>query len=174
VGHCREYGFPSWPALKAHFEQVSAQGATSQAAFSVVVLDDDATPMQFVVNLLQEVFEKTLEEARQIMLNAHNHGVGVCGVYDRWEDAEAKAAAATNLTREHRHPLKVTSTYGDAALRRVRTQEQFSPDEWVPREQWARETSLAAAWRRTSVWREPRRFDSPMIQCWWSLSTDAR
>jgi ATP-dependent Clp protease adapter protein ClpS len=139
----REYGFPSWPALKAHIEQVSAQGATSQAAVSVVMLDDDATPMQFVVNLLQEVFEKTADEARQIMLDAHNHGVGVCGVYNRWEDAEAKAAAATNLAREHRHPLKVTSTYGDAALRRVRTQEQFSPDDWVPREQWARETSLA-------------------------------
>jgi ATP-dependent Clp protease adapter protein ClpS len=114
----REYGFPNWPALKAHFEQVSARGAASQAAFSVVVLDDDATPMQFVVNLLQEVFEKTLEEARQIVLDAHNHGVAVCGVYHRREDAEAKAAAATNLAREHRHPPKVTSTYGDAALRR--------------------------------------------------------
>jgi hypothetical protein len=68
----REYGFPRWPALKAHIEQVCAQSATEQrAAFSVVVLNDDATPMDFVVHLLQEVFEKSEDEARHIMLDTH-------------------------------------------------------------------------------------------------------
>jgi ATP-dependent Clp protease adaptor protein ClpS len=138
----RGYGFSSCPALKADIKQGSAATATAQAAHRVVLWNDDATPMQFVVNLLQEVFEKSADEARQVMLDAHNHGVGVCGVYDRLEDAETKVTAAANLARQHGHPLKLTRTYGDRELK-IRPQTPFSLDERVPREQWGRETSLA-------------------------------
>jgi len=109
----REYGFPSWPSLKAHIQQVSGRAGT--APHSVLMCNDEATPMAFVVYLLQHVFEKSEDDAHEIMLDTHHHGVGVCGVYDRREDAEAKVAEAKALARQHGHPLELTYAYGDAA-----------------------------------------------------------
>jgi ATP-dependent Clp protease adapter protein ClpS len=159
----REYGFASWPALKAHIEQICMQVATKQAAFSVVVLNDDATPMDFVVRLLQQVFEKSADEARQIMLDTHNHGFGVCGVYGRWEEAESKVAAAMNLAQEYRHPLRVTSTFGDAESGASSRIPSFS---WMSgcRASGGRAKPRShVAWRRTSAWQEPNGSDSTVM-----------
>jgi ATP-dependent Clp protease adapter protein ClpS len=109
----REYGLPSWQSLKAHIEQVSGRAGT--APHSVLIWNDDATPMDFVVHLLKVVFLKTADHAHQIMLDTHNHGVGVCAVYDRLDEAEAKVAQARDLARQHGHPLELTYAYGDAA-----------------------------------------------------------
>jgi ATP-dependent Clp protease adapter protein ClpS len=111
----REYGFLSWQSLKAHIEQVSGRAARAAAPHSVLIWNDDATPMEFVVDLLKVVFLKTADHARQIMLDTHNHGVGVCAVYDRLDEAEAKVAQARDLARRHGHPLELTYAYGDAA-----------------------------------------------------------
>jgi ATP-dependent Clp protease adapter protein ClpS len=109
----REYGFPSWQSLKAHIEQTSGRAGT--VPHSILIWNDDATPMDFVVHLLQVVFLKTADNARQIMLDTHNHGVGVCAVYDRLDEAEAKVAEARDLARQHGHPLELTYAHGDAA-----------------------------------------------------------
>lgn len=111
----REYGFSSWQSLKANIEQVSGRAATATAPHSVLIWNDNATPMEFVVHLLKVVFLKTADHARQIMLDTHNHGVGVCAVYDRLDEAEAKVAQGMDLARQHGHPLELTYAYGDAA-----------------------------------------------------------
>jgi uncharacterized protein YegJ (DUF2314 family) len=79
--------------------------------------NDENTPMEFVCYLLETLFEMDAEKARQIMLDVHHRGVRVCGVYDRQQDAVAKAAAATKLAREHGHRLRVTYAYGNARMR---------------------------------------------------------
>ena len=111
----REYGFPSWRLLKAHIEQAS--GRAGAAPHTVLMWNDDATPMEFVVYLLKHVFQKNEDEAREIMLDTHHHGAGVCAVYNRLEDAEAKVAEARALARQHGHPLELTYAFGDAAQR---------------------------------------------------------
>jgi ATP-dependent Clp protease adapter protein ClpS len=93
----REYGFPSWPALEVHIEQVSAGSTKVAPSYIVLMWNDNDTPMEFVCYLLKTIFEFDTEKAKQIMLDTHNRGVGVCGVYDRRQDAEAKIAAATTL-----------------------------------------------------------------------------
>jgi ATP-dependent Clp protease adapter protein ClpS len=104
----REYGFPSWPSLKAHIEQVSGRAGGGTASHTVLLWNDDATPMAFVVYLLKHVFQKSEEEADQITLDVHTHGVDVCAVYDRLEDAEARIDEAKALIRQHGHPLELT------------------------------------------------------------------
>jgi ATP-dependent Clp protease adaptor protein ClpS len=71
----------------------------------VLLLNDDHTPMEFVVHLLQELFDMEHDVAVNLMLHIHHHGVGECGVY---AEAEAKTmvAAALALAREHEHPLQ--------------------------------------------------------------------
>jgi ATP-dependent Clp protease adapter protein ClpS len=113
----REYGFSSWQSLKAHIDQVSGRAARATTPHSVLIWNDNATPMEFVVHLLKVVFLKTADDARQIMLDTHNHGVGVCAVYDRLDEAKARVAQATGLARKHGHPLELTYAYGDAAKR---------------------------------------------------------
>ena len=111
----REYGFPSWQSLMAYIEQVSGRAASGTTPHSVLMWNDNATPMEFVVHLLQVVFLKTADNARQIMLDTRNRGVGVCAVYDRLDEAEAKVAQARDLARQHGHLLELTYAYGDAA-----------------------------------------------------------
>jgi ATP-dependent Clp protease adapter protein ClpS len=112
----REYGFPSWPALKAHIEQVPAGSTTVAPMHRVLMWNDDNTPMEFVCYLLETLFEMDAEKAKQIMLDVHHRGVRVCGVYDRQQDAVAKVAAATKLARERGHQLRVTYAYGNAGM----------------------------------------------------------
>jgi ATP-dependent Clp protease adaptor protein ClpS len=75
--------------------------------YRVLLLNDDYTPMEFVVLVLEHFFNKSREEATRIMLHVHNHGVGVCGVYT-FEVAETKVAQVLDLARRSDHPLKCT------------------------------------------------------------------
>ena len=73
--------------------------------FRVMLLNDDYTTMEFVVEVLQTVFLKPIEEATRIMLNVHRAGVGICGVYPL-EVAETKVESVHNLAHDHGFPLK--------------------------------------------------------------------
>lgn len=75
--------------------------------YKVLMLNDDYTPMEFVVMVLERFFNKSHEEATQIMLHVHQKGVGVCGVYT-YEVAETKVAQTTEIARQHQHPLQCT------------------------------------------------------------------
>ena len=75
--------------------------------FAVVLHNDDFTPMEFVVYVLQEVFHHPFERAEQIMLSIHNDGMGVAGVY-RFEIAEQKAYDTAEEAKENQYPLKIT------------------------------------------------------------------
>ncbi len=73
--------------------------------YRVLLLNDDYTPMEFVVLVLQDVFNKTREDAMRIMLHVHNKGVGECGVYP-FEVAETKVARVMDAARKNQHPLQ--------------------------------------------------------------------
>lgn len=72
--------------------------------FKVVLLNDDYTPMDFVVEILEVFFSMSREKATQIMLKVHVHGKAVCGIYTR-DIAETKAAQVNQYARENQHPL---------------------------------------------------------------------
>jgi ATP-dependent Clp protease adaptor protein ClpS len=73
----------------------------------VLLMNDDYTPMEFVVSILMGIFNKTSEEATQIMLNVHQSGVGTCGVYT-FEVAETKVAQVMDSAKRAQHPLQCT------------------------------------------------------------------
>lgn len=73
--------------------------------YRVVILNDDYTPMEFVVFILEKIFNMSGEEAYKVMLHVHNHGVGVCGVFT-YEVAETKVAQVLELARRNEHPLQ--------------------------------------------------------------------
>jgi ATP-dependent Clp protease adaptor protein ClpS len=75
--------------------------------YSVVLLNDDYTPMEFVVELLQRFFYMNREKATQVMLHVHTRGKGVCGVFTR-EVAETKVMQVNQYARDHEHPLLCT------------------------------------------------------------------
>ena len=75
--------------------------------YKVMLLNDDYTTMEFVVEVLMGVFSKSIEEATRIMLNVHHQGFGLCGVYT-FETAETKVETVHSLAREHSFPLKCT------------------------------------------------------------------
>ncbi|RYE85454.1 MAG: ATP-dependent Clp protease adapter ClpS [Hyphomicrobiales bacterium] len=73
--------------------------------YRVLLLNDDYTPMEFVVLILQDVFNKTREDAMRIMLHVHNQGVGECGIYP-FEVAETKVTRVMDTARKNQHPLQ--------------------------------------------------------------------
>ena len=75
--------------------------------YKVLLLNDDYTPMEFVIHVLERYFAKPHEEAIEIMLHVHRRGVGVCGVYT-FEVAETKVAQVIELARRNQHPLQCT------------------------------------------------------------------
>lgn len=75
--------------------------------YKVLILNDDYTPMEFVVHVLERFFNKNREEATAIMLHVHRKGVGVCGVYP-YEIAETKVNHVVDFARKHEHPLQCT------------------------------------------------------------------
>jgi ATP-dependent Clp protease adaptor protein ClpS len=75
--------------------------------FKVLLLNDDYTPMDFVVVVLQTVFAMSREKATQVMLQVHREGMGVCGTYVR-EVAAAKVDQVIDIARRHQHPLQCT------------------------------------------------------------------
>ena len=78
-----------------------------QPMYKVLLLNDDYTPMDFVVHVLQRIFGMDHEKATQIMLQVHTRGVGVCGVYTR-DIAETKVALVNQFARKNQHPLLCT------------------------------------------------------------------
>jgi len=77
------------------------------AMYKVLMLNDDYTPMEFVVDVLEAVFSKGHDEAMKIMLHVHQRGVGVCGVFT-YEIAETKVTQVMDLARQEQHPLQCT------------------------------------------------------------------
>lgn len=75
--------------------------------YKVMLLNDDYTPMDFVVVVLQTVFAMSREKATQVMLQVHREGMGVCGTYTR-EVASAKVEQVIEIARKHQHPLQCT------------------------------------------------------------------
>jgi ATP-dependent Clp protease adaptor protein ClpS len=73
--------------------------------YRVLLLNDDYTPMEFVVLVLQDVFNKSREDAMQIMLHVHQKGVGECGVFP-YEVAETKVTRVMDTARKNQHPLQ--------------------------------------------------------------------
>jgi ATP-dependent Clp protease adaptor protein ClpS len=73
--------------------------------YKVVLLNDDFTPMEFVVHILQKFFGYGREKSTQIMLHVHTRGRGVCGVFSR-DVAETKVVQINDYSRENQHPLK--------------------------------------------------------------------
>jgi ATP-dependent Clp protease adaptor protein ClpS len=73
--------------------------------YRVLILNDDYTPMEFVVHVLEQFFSKDREAATRIMLHVHNHGAGECGVYT-YEVAETKVTQVMDFARKHQHPLQ--------------------------------------------------------------------
>ena len=73
--------------------------------YRVLLLNDDYTPMEFVVLVLRRYFNKGPEEATRIMLHVHHHGVGECGVFT-YEIAETKVTQVMDYARKHQHPLQ--------------------------------------------------------------------
>ena len=75
--------------------------------YRVLILNDDYTPMEFVVYVLERFFNKSREDATRIMLPVHQHGVGVCGVFP-YEVAETKVNQVMDFAKENQHPLQCT------------------------------------------------------------------
>ncbi len=75
--------------------------------YKVILLNDDYTPMEFVVVILERFFYKNREEATRIMLHVHQKGIGICGLYTR-EIAETKVRQVLAFAQEHQHPLQCT------------------------------------------------------------------
>jgi len=75
--------------------------------YKVLLLNDDYTPMEFVIFVLEQFFGKGHEEATRIMLHVHQQGVGICGVFT-YEVAETKVTQVMDFARQHQHPLQCT------------------------------------------------------------------
>ena len=75
--------------------------------YKVIMLNDDYTPMEFVVHVLERFFAMNTEQATQVMLRVHRRGVGICGVFP-YEVAETKVTQVMDFAREHQHPLQCT------------------------------------------------------------------
>jgi ATP-dependent Clp protease adaptor protein ClpS len=73
--------------------------------YVVLLVNDDYTPMDFVVHVLEKFFNKNEDEAKHIMLEVHEKGEGICGIFTR-EVAETKAARVVQYAQEHQHPLQ--------------------------------------------------------------------
>jgi len=75
--------------------------------YNVILINDDYTPMEFVIDILQIFFNKKKEEATQIMLHVHKKGIGVCGTYT-YEVAESKCKSVITYAKKNEHPLQCT------------------------------------------------------------------
>jgi ATP-dependent Clp protease adaptor protein ClpS len=73
--------------------------------YRVLILNDDYTPMEFVVHVLERFFNKDAEAATKIMLHVHHHGIGECGIFT-YEIAETKVTQVMDFARKHQHPLQ--------------------------------------------------------------------
>ena len=99
------------PAGREEFEREEETGCSAEfeepPMYQVLLLNDDYTPMDFVVSILQNVFHKSPGDAESIMLSVHNNGSAVCGIYP-YEIAETKVARVARLAADAGHPLRCT------------------------------------------------------------------
>ena len=101
--------------MSGEFDQDNEQGLALETRtktkrpplYKVLLLNDDYTPMEFVVHVLERFFSKTRDEATNIMLHVHQKGAGVCGVFS-FEIAETKVVQVMDCARENQHPLQCT------------------------------------------------------------------
>jgi len=100
-------GFKNGDDLKTGVVTKTRPKTKRPSLYKVLLLNDDYTPMEFVVYVLERFFNKQREEATRIMLHVHQKGVGVCGVYT-YEVAETKVTQVMNFSRQHQHPLQCT------------------------------------------------------------------
>ncbi len=77
------------------------------ALYKVLLLNDDYTPMEFVVLTLQRYFRMSIEDATRVMLHVHQRGVGICGIFT-YEVAETKVTQVMDFAKQHQHPLQCT------------------------------------------------------------------
>ena len=98
--HCLEHGAPPRPVAPELLDATEVQ---------VILLNDDATPMQFVADVLQRFFGMDAEEAKEVVLEVHRNGKGLCGLYSR-ETGTAMAAQVLAYARRHGHPLRCITT----------------------------------------------------------------
>ena len=75
--------------------------------YNVLILNDDYTPMEFVVYVIQKCFNKNQDEATQIMMHVHKKGIGICGIYT-YEVAEEKSKSVIDFAKKNHHPLLCT------------------------------------------------------------------
>jgi ATP-dependent Clp protease adaptor protein ClpS len=94
-----------------HHRDLAVETAKPKTArpplYQVILINDDFTPMDFVIEVLQQFFGMNREKATQIMLDVHTRGRGVCGVFTR-EVAESKVTQVNEFSRQHQHPLLCT------------------------------------------------------------------
>jgi ATP-dependent Clp protease adaptor protein ClpS len=86
-------------------DQTSSHSENGNTLYRVMLLNDDHTTMEFVVDVLQRFFDLARDDAMRLMLQTHHQGVGVCGVYPEPE-ARATVAAVVAFAQQHQHPLK--------------------------------------------------------------------
>lgn len=99
---------PNWKTGQSTGVATRAKPKTKKPSlYKVLLLNDDYTPMEFVVAILEQFFNKDRAEATRIMLHVHQHGVGLCGVFT-YEVAETKVAQVIDFARRHQHPLQCT------------------------------------------------------------------
>ena len=101
---------PEQPDLTDNFDLAVEEERPSvkkPPLYRVVLLNDDYTPMEFVVEILETIFGMERTRATQVMLEVHTKGKGVCGVYN-YEIAETKVAQVMGIAKQHQHPLLCT------------------------------------------------------------------
>jgi ATP-dependent Clp protease adaptor protein ClpS len=103
----------------------------SAGIWCVLMFNDTATPMEFVVRLLQKVFQKDADEAQRITLDTHHNGITICAVYNRREHAVSKVAEACRLAREHGHPLLLRYACGDVVLEPMLSRREMIIIKWL-------------------------------------------
>jgi len=99
-----EKDLPIWQDDDSTVVEQSRPKLKKPRMFQVVLLNDDYTPMEFVVELIEQFFFKSRENATQIMLKIHTEGKGVCGIYTE-DVAATKAAVVNQYSLDHQHPL---------------------------------------------------------------------
>ncbi len=98
---------PPIPETKEVSDVRTRDDTSEPDMYKVLLHNDDYTTMEFVVHVLVQVFRKSMDEATRIMLNVHERGIGVCGLFT-YEVAETKVDTVTRMAQENGHPLKCT------------------------------------------------------------------
>ena len=93
--------------------------------YRVLILNDDYTPMEFVVHVLEKFFQKDAEAATKIMLHVHHHGIGECGVFT-YEIAETKVTQVMDFARKHQHPLQCVMEKSSVGVESAKTGTGFA------------------------------------------------